>query len=129
MSKVVIIYGPYSSFCTFYSNVLKQPLRTKFGIFQCFTDSNKPSYLKFYWFMIHSVFNQLFMKILIQLNLLRLGQKKVVMFPRTGQLKFFLSLIRPHSRMCIRIYIFNFKKQTDKQKQKRKKEYKKSKRN
>ena len=31
----------------------------------------------------------------------------------------------PHSRMCIRIYIFNFKKQTNKQKNKQ--EYKKAK--
>ena len=26
------------SFCTFYQNVLRQPLTTKFGIFQCLTD-------------------------------------------------------------------------------------------
>ena len=31
-------------------------------------------------------------------------------------MKNFLSLTLPHSRMCIRIYIFNFKKQTNKQK-------------
>ena len=30
-----------------------------------------------------------------------------------------LSLTRPQGRMCIRIYIFNFKKQTNKQKRKR----------
>ena len=35
--------------------------------------------------MIHSVFNHLFVKILIQLHLLRLGQKKVVLFPETGR--------------------------------------------
>ena len=31
----------------------------------------------------------------------------------------FLSLIHPHSRMCIRIYIFNIKKQTSKQQKKK----------
>ena len=33
-----------------------------------------------------------------------------------GQVKKFLSLTRPHSPMCIRIYIFNFKNQINKQK-------------
>ena len=37
--------------------------------------------------------------------------KKVVLFPEIGRVKSFLSLTRPHSQMCIRIYIFNFKKQ------------------
>ena len=58
--------------------------------------------------------------------------KKVVLFPEIGRVKKFLSLTRPHSRMCIRLYIyiyiylyiFNIKKQTNKQK---KQEYKKSK--
>ena len=36
----------------------------------------------------------------------------------------FLSLTRPHSQMCIRIYIFNLKKQRNEQK---KEEHKKSK--
>ena len=39
------------------------------------------------------------------------GQKKVVLFPEIDWVNFFLSLTRPHSRMCMRIYIFNFKKQ------------------
>ena len=56
--------------------------------------------------MIHSVFNHLFVKILIQLHLLRLGQKKVALFPETGPAKKFLALTRSHSRMCIRIYLF-----------------------
>ena len=38
--------------------------------------------------------------------------KKVVLFTEIGRVKFFS---RPDSRMCIRIYIFNFKKQTNKQ--------------
>ena len=39
----------------------------------------------------------------------------------------FLSLTCPHSRICIRIYIFNFKKQANKQKKKKKrKEYNKA---
>ena len=67
--------------------------------------------------MIHSIFNQLAVKILIQLHLLRLGQKKVVLFLETGQGKNFLLIICSHSQICIRIYIFNFKKQTSKKKQ------------
>ena len=43
--------------------------------------------------------------------------KKVVLFPEIGEVKIFLSLTRPHSRMCIRIIIFCFKKtHTGKQK-------------
>ena len=53
------------------------------------------------------------------------AKKKVVLFPEIGRVKIFISLTRPHSRMCMAIYIFNFKKQTNKQKKKR--EYKKSK--
>ena len=37
--------------------------------------------------------------------------KKVVLFPEISQVKILLSLTRTHSWMCIRIYIFNFKKQ------------------
>ena len=51
------------------------------------------------------------------------AKKKVVLFPEIGRVKIFISLTRPHSRMCMAIYIFNFKKQTNKQKKKR--EYKK----
>ena len=67
--------------------------------------------------MIHSIFKQLFVKVLIQLHLFRSSQKKVVLFPEIGRVKFFLSLTRSHSWMCIRIHIFNFKKQTSKEKQ------------
>ena len=80
--------------------------------------------------MIYSVFNQLFVKILIELNLLRLGQKNSLrkLFPETGGVKIFLSLTRLHSRMCIKIYVFNFKKQTNKpKKQKQNKNTKKAK--
>ena len=35
--------------------------------------------------------------------------KKVVLFPEIDRVKKFLSLTRPHSQMCIRIYIFSFK--------------------
>ena len=46
----------------------------------------------------------------------RLGQKKVVSFLEIGWVKMFLSLSHLDSPMCIRIYIFNFKKQqTNKQ--------------
>ena len=45
-----------------------------------------------------------------------LRPEKVVLFPEIGRMKKILSLTRPHSQMCIRIYIFNFKKQTNKQK-------------
>ena len=37
-------------------------------------------------------------------------RKTVVFFPEIGFLKKNLSVTRPHSRMCIRIYNFNFKK-------------------
>ena len=46
-------------------------------------------------------------------------KKKLVLFPEIGRMKLFLSLTRLHSRMCIRIYIFNFKKQEYKKKQKK----------
>ena len=52
---------------------------------------------------------------------------KIVLFLEIGRVKTFLSLTRPHNGMCIRIYIFNFKKQTHKKEKKR--EYKKRKRN
>ena len=61
------------------------------------------------------------------------GPKKVALFPEIGRVKIFLSLFRAHSRMCIRIYIFNFKKQqtnkqTKNQKSKKAKETKEEKR-
>ena len=43
-----------------------------------------------------------------------LRPKRVVLFPEIAWIEFFLSLTCPHSRMCIRIYILNFKKQTSK---------------
>ena len=43
---------------------------------------------------------------------------KAVLFPEIGQVKDFLSLTRPHSRMRIRIYNFNLK---EKKKEKTKK--------
>ena len=39
------------------------------------------------------------------------------MLSEIGRVKTFLSLTRRHSRMCITIYIFNFKKQIKKQKE------------
>ena len=53
-----------------------------------------------------------------------LDQTKLVLFPEIGRMKLFLSLTRLHSRMCIRIYIFNFKKQEYKKKAKEIKEEK-----
>ena len=44
------------------------------------------------------------------------GQRKIVSFPEIDRVKKNLSLTRPHSRICIRIYIFNFKKQQQQQK-------------
>ena len=49
------------------------------------------------------------------------GQKKVVLFPEIEWLKIFLSLTSLHSQMCIRIFFFNLKKQTNKQKKNTKK--------
>ena len=57
---------------------------------------------------------QIYKETYLLLHLLR--PKKVVLFPEIGRMKKILSLTRPHSQMCIRIYIFNFKKQTNKQK-------------
>ena len=52
-------------------------------------------------------------------------KKKVVLFPEIGLVKIFSSLTRPHSRMCIRIYIFLIsKKQRNKQKTKKTKKTK-----
>ena len=48
-----------------------------------------------------------------------LGQKKVILFPEIGRVKTFLLLTRPHSQMCIRIYIFYFTKKSKKTKSKR----------
>ena len=45
----------------------------------------------------------------------------------TGRLKKNLSLTRLHSRICIRIYIFNFREQTNKQNKKTIKNTKKAK--
>ena len=50
------------------------------------------------------------------------------MLPEIGRVKNFLSLTRPHSRMCIRIYNFTFKKQTKKQGLKKGKKTKEEKR-
>ena len=75
---------------------------------------------RIFWLMFHSVFNQLFVKILIQLHLVRLGPKKVVLFPETGQVEKLLSLTRSHSRMCIWIYVFYFKNQTSHKKKQKK---------
>ena len=48
--------------------------------------------------------------------------KNVVLFPEIGQVKSLLSLTCPHSRMCIRIYIFNLKKNKNNNNNKTKKE-------
>ena len=37
-------------------------------------------------------------------------------YPEIGRVKMFWSLTHPENRVCIRIYIFNFKKQTSKKK-------------
>ena len=56
-----------------------------------------------------------------------LRPKKVVLFPEKRRVKYFLSLTCPHSRMCIRIHIVNFKKETYKQKNKNTKKVKETK--
>ena len=51
--------------------------------------------------------------------------KKSSLVSRSRPGEIFLSVTRPHSRMCIRIYILNFKKQqTNKRKQESKKQKK-----
>ena len=55
-------------------------------------------------------------------NHVRPKKKKVVLFPEIGRVKIFSSLTGPHSRMCIRIYIFCFKQKnthTETKKQKK----------
>ena len=59
---------------------------------------------------------------------INLGQKKeVALFPEIGRMKNLLSLTRPHSRMCIGIYIFKETKKSN-NKQTKKTKSKKSKR-
>ena len=52
-------------------------------------------------------------------------KKNLVLFPVIGRVEIFLSLTRPHSRMRIRINIFNFKKNIKKQEDKNQKKLKK----
>ena len=53
-------------------------------------------------------------------------KQKVVLFPEIDRMKKFLSLTHPHSRMCMKICIFKFKKhQTNKQKTRIQKKQKK----
>ena len=59
--------------------------------------------------------------------LLNIWAKKSSLLSGNRRVKKVFSLTRTHSRMCIRIYIFNFKKQANKQTKLQ--EYKKSKRN
>ena len=51
--------------------------------------------------------------------------RKRVWFPEIARVKTFLSLTYPHCRICIKIYNFNFKKKTRRQKAKETKEEKK----
>ena len=70
-------------------------------------------------FMIHSVFNQLFVKILIQLHLLRLSQKRVVLFPETGRVKkFYYSPARIIECVSEYIFLISKNKQANKSKAK-----------
>ena len=54
--------------------------------------------------------------------LINVGAKKVILFPEITHVKMFLSFIHPHSRVCIRIYIFNLKKKKKQQGNKKKQE-------
>ena len=54
-----------------------------------------------------------------------LTKRKSSCFRKSTGWKFFISLTCPHSLMCIKIYIFNFRKQTNKQKKKKKARIKK----
>ena len=59
---------------------------------------------------------------------MNLGSKEeVVLFPEIDRVKFFLSLTRPHSQMIIRIHIFDFKKQANKETNKQNKNTNKAK--
>ena len=59
--------------------------------------------------------------------LINVEPKKVILFPEITRVKMFLSFIHPHSRVCIRIYIFNLKKKTTTTIRKQKKQEDKSK--
>ena len=59
----------------------------------------------------------------------KLRPKKEVLFPEIGRVKNCLSVTRQHSRICIRIYIFNFKKHQTNKQTKKKTRIEKSKRN
>ena len=48
------------------------------------------------------------------------GKKKLVLFSEIGRVKIILSFTRLRCRMCIRIYIFNFKKNKKKTKRNKK---------
>ena len=50
--------------------------------------------------------------------LINVEPKKVILFPEITRVKMFLSFIHPHSRVCIRIYIFNFQKKKEKENKK-----------
>ena len=56
-----------------------------------------------------------------------LRPKRVVLFPEIGWVNIFLSLTRSHSRMCIRIYISNFKKSKNRKTKKKTRIQKKAK--
>ena len=54
-----------------------------------------------------------------------IGRQKSSLFPEVGRVNLFYDLTRPQCRMCIRIYIFNFKKQRANRPKKKKKKQKK----
>ena len=61
-----------------------------------------------------SVKNHCLLSINFSALIFMLRSKQAVLFPEIGRVKKFLSLTLPHSPMYIRIYNFNFKKQTSK---------------
>ena len=86
--------------------------------------------LQMYFLNLSSIM-QILSRLLKLLTALWSFRKKVVVRPKKISLifgnrpgEFFLSFTRPHSRMCIRIYIFNCKRKTKKNNQKYKKQKK-----
>ena len=89
-----------------------------FNIKTFFSANNVYFVKKKYFFKKKFFFNL----VLRQMNNHSQVNKQVVLFTETAGWKVYLSLTRPYSRMCIRIYIFNFiKPQTNNNKNKTKK--------
>ena len=69
-----------------------------------FFKSISPNVLKFAWSHGLTPF-----QVFLNVKFLGSKAKKVALFPQIGRVKIFFFTHPPHNRICIRIYIFNFK--------------------